>query len=110
MSGYRRWRRVSAGLCPVICIAMKQQRLVVLFCIAFTVFSAVFAAETGIKATFTQKGLNYLKDVGVAQILKELQVIDIPDLDGTTGNLVATTDFHLFQILLLDTLNIFSIT
>lgn len=66
---------------------MMHARLVFL-CIILASCYAVFALQTGIKATFTQKGINYMKDVGIKAMLQQLEVIDVPTISGVAGMIV----------------------
>ena len=49
------------------------------------VVTCVFAVNPGVKTTLSENGLDYIKDVGVQIIQKQLATVTLPDISGNAG-------------------------
>ena len=52
----------------------------------------------GVAVSLSQKGLTYIKDVGIEPILAELKTISVPTISGSAGTPVGHVDYTLSNI------------
>jgi lipopolysaccharide-binding protein len=64
--------------------------------------SAASTKVPGFRTALTSKGLDYICQVGVPILEKELSSLSIPDISGSAGTPIGTVDYHLTQIQLSD--------
>lgn len=69
-----------------------------LLCLYFS--ACVLGLNTGVKTTLSQNGLNYIKDVGVALIQKQLATVVVPDINGRAGTPLGDIDYSLTSIVI----------